>query len=75
MTFDAYIFNTPSLLTGMARVLDIGAVFDRGTYLISASPAEADTRATASDWRTTGADLQAALGEYEPETEQEEQAA
>lgn len=72
MTFDAYIFNTPGFMAGAARSLDIGATFDRGSYLISDTPAEADARAVASDWRMVGQDLQQALEAHEQEQEQEE---
>lgn len=75
MTFDAYIFNAPGFMSGAARSLDIGATFDRGSYLISDTPAEADARAVASDWKVVGQDLQVALEAYEQEQEAEEEQA
>lgn len=75
MSFDSYIFNTPSLLSGAARVLDMGGVFDRGSYLLSDSPEAADERALQSDWAITGADLQHALESHEQAEEETEQAA
>ncbi len=76
MVFDSYIFNTPSLLSGAARALDLGATFDRGSYLLSDTPTEADVRAAVSDWQAVGRDLQLALEQYESAAEEEtEQAA
>lgn len=55
-----YFFVTPSFLTGAARVLDIGATFDAGSYLISSTPAEADARAAKADLRAVLQDFKAA---------------
>lgn len=48
--------SLPSFGEGMARVLDIGGKLDDG-YVIRDSPAEADARATASDWGATLDDI------------------
>ena len=56
-----FLFVMPSLIGGAARVLDLGGVFDSGSYNESRSPAEADARAIASDWRMVGDDMQSAL--------------
>jgi hypothetical protein len=61
MSFDDYIFATPGFLRGAARVLDFGGNLGKDSFLVSESPAEADRRAIASDWRVTGRDLNQAL--------------
>lgn len=45
----------------MARVLDIGATFDAGSYLISSNGPEADARAWRADWNALQQDLIAAM--------------
>ncbi len=62
-----YFFVNPSFVSGLARVLDIGATFDSGSYLISAMPAEADARAASADLNAVLSDFNAALVEYEQE--------
>ncbi len=49
MSFDDYIFVQPNFLRGVGKALDIGGVLSRESVLISATPAEADTRALNSD--------------------------
>lgn len=61
--FRDYLFTQPSFLTGAARVFDLGGTYDRSSYLLGASPAEADVRALASDFRVTWRDLQRAVDE------------
>ena len=56
-----FLFVMPTLLGGAARVLDLGAVYDSGSYNESPSAAEADARAIANDWRVVGNDLQSAI--------------
>lgn len=54
-----YLFAHPSFLSGAARVIDLGGVFD--AYNESTTPAEADARASLSDWLGVGGDLQLAM--------------
>lgn len=58
----AYLFAQPSFIAGMARVLDIGGVFD--VYNESETADEADTRALTSDWLMVGQDINFAIEEY-----------
>jgi len=53
------LFAKPSLLTGTARLVDLGGVFDK--YNRSTTEAEADSRALASDWSIVGLDLENAM--------------
>lgn len=57
----------PSLLTGIARTWDLCGLFRRRRFVRHVSPQEADVRAIASDWRTVGSHLQAAMDQYEAE--------
>lgn len=61
MSFDDYIFVTPSFFRGAARVADLAGVLGGESFLVSQTPAEADARALASDWRVMGRDLHLAL--------------
>lgn len=54
-----FLFASPSLLSGMARLVDFGCSFD--AYNQSRTPVEADIRATVSDWLSVGDDIQAAI--------------
>lgn len=54
-----FLFARPSFLSGMARVLDLGATFD--TYNRSSTPAEADSIAIYNDFKAIGDDLRRAL--------------
>jgi len=54
-----FLFGTPSLLTGIARTLDLGATFD--SYNESRTPNEADARALFADWRAVGLSLLQAI--------------
>jgi hypothetical protein len=58
----------PGFLRGAARVLDMGAALQKGSYLLSLTPAEADARAVASDWATVDRDL--AVAAYQLVNEQ-----
>lgn len=53
-----FLFATPSFLSGMSRVLDMGAAFDE--YNESPTPEYADSVAILNDFRAVGADLIAA---------------
>ncbi len=63
-----FLFSVPSSLSGIARLLDLGATFTE--YNISATEAEADARAMTADWLAVGDDLSQAIavfGEQHPE--------
>ena len=49
-------------------MLDMGAALQKGSYLLSLTPAEADARAVASDWATVDRDL--AVAAYQLVNEQ-----
>ena len=50
-----FLFATPTFLSGMARVFDIGGTFDE--YNESPTPSYADSVAILNDFRAVGADL------------------
>lgn len=50
-----FLIAIPNVLFGLARLLDFGGSFD--AYNISASVAEADTKALLCDWYIVGQDL------------------
>lgn len=54
-------FASPSFLTGMARVLDLGATLELYSYNVSPTPEEADARAIGTDWEVVGSDLAEAI--------------
>jgi hypothetical protein len=54
-----FLFARPSFGSGVARALDLFGTFD--AYNSSASEAEADRIAIASDWLVVGSDLQEAI--------------
>jgi len=58
-----YLFARPSLLRGIARVVDLCGVLDLGAYATSATPEEADRTAILSDWQTVAGDFGAAFAE------------
>lgn len=61
-----FLFARQSFLTGFGRVIDLGAVLERYSYNISATPAEADAWATANDWAVVGQDLKRAMQTGKP---------
>lgn len=54
-----FLFVQPSVVSGLARLLDLLATFD--AYNVSRSPHEADARALRSDWQVTGQDIADAM--------------
>lgn len=56
------LYAKPSLVEGIARVLDFGGTLN--VYNASASPEEADARATQSDWKRVGQDLATAIATF-----------
>jgi hypothetical protein len=57
-----YLFATPSFLSGAARALDLGGVFDG--YNISPSPEVANARGLVADWLAVASHLCGALKEF-----------
>ena len=55
----AFLFATPSLWSGMARIVDIYGQFD--SYNGSETEGEADAKALFSDFRMIGQDLKRAM--------------
>ncbi len=64
--YSTLLFDRPSFVEGMARVLDFSGSLNE--YAESLSPEEADAAALASDWRAIGADLWGAVEELTEET-------
>ena len=54
-----YLFSCPSFLSGVAKVLDLGATFDE--YNTSETPNEADYRAFLLDWHMVSIDLKKSI--------------
>ena len=54
-----FLFARPSLLEGVGRIVDFGGSLSM--YNFSRTPAEADARAIAVDWRAVGHDVRVAL--------------
>lgn len=69
MSFDDYFFVQPSFLRGVARAVDIGGTLSREAVVLSRTPAEADKRALASDWRLSNRDLNQAFADLESEVD------
>ncbi|MBE7439102.1 MAG: hypothetical protein HS115_11645 [Spirochaetales bacterium] len=55
INLSSFLFATPSLLSGSARVLDLAGTFDQ--YNVSASREIADLRALRNDMKAVGSDL------------------
>jgi hypothetical protein len=60
-----FLSASPSFLSGAARILDLGGVYD--SYNLSSNAAEADAKALYSDWAMTGEDLQASIDGFDAE--------
>ena len=56
-----FLFAHPSFLSGAARALDLGGVFD--DYNVSETPAEADARALQSDVEAVAGDMKLAIAD------------
>ncbi len=59
----AYLFARPSLLGGVASLLDFGGTLTE--YNTANTPAQADTLALWSDWLAVGDDMWAAIETYD----------
>ena len=62
-----FLCARPSLLSGLARIVDLGGFFD--SYNRSQTAEEADARATFSDWLNAGRDLHGAIVAYKKQQE------
>jgi hypothetical protein len=60
-----FLFASPSVMSGVARLVDFGCSFD--SYNNSSSPAEADARALVSDWYSVGDDIASAVDKFREE--------
>ena len=60
-----FLFAVPSLLSGLARTLDLGATFD--SYNEGNNEHEADRRALTADWRSVGEDLHESMRKLDDE--------
>lgn len=60
-----FLVASPSLISGMGRLLDWYGQFDE--YNKSRNDREADLRAAASDWRIVGDDLRKAMADFQIE--------
>ena len=58
-----FLFARPSLLSGIARVLDLGGVFD--SYNDCRTPREADELALGADWAAILEDLELAKAQLQ----------
>lgn len=58
-----FLFAQPSFASGAARVFDLWGQFD--AYNESATPAEADANAIASDWAVIGQDIFDAIEQHD----------
>ena len=68
-----FLFTTPSLLRGFARLLDLGATLD--DYNQSQDGDAADARATFADWLVVGDDMRLAIEECVEEEKEEDRVA
>lgn len=62
-----FLFVMPGHLNGSARVLDLAALYDSGSYDESQTPDQADAWAIANDWAVVGNDLESATRQQKAE--------
>lgn len=65
-----FLFAQPSVLSGIARLLDLWGTFD--VYNVSRTAQEADARALRCDWAVVGHDLSHAMAHFRHVPEQGE---
>ena len=65
------LYAEPTFISGMARVLDIGATLHEFNY--STTPELADIEAIRSDWEAVGNDLRVAIDTVKTESGSNEQ--
>ena len=51
----SYLFATPSFFSGVARLVDLGGIFD--DYNLHRTPSEADAAGLRADWAGVATDL------------------
>lgn len=61
-TFSNYLYARPSLVEGVARIIDVGGTLQE--YNTALTPEQADYLALLSDWSVVGDDLINAMAEY-----------
>ncbi len=59
---DYFLFENPSFVSGMSRVLDLGSTLNE--YNSTFFPEVADFYAIESDWAVVGSDLQTAINNH-----------
>ncbi len=64
-----FLYATPTVTEGAARIIDLGGTFTR--YNNSASAEAADERALRSDWMTVGQDIRQALEQFKKQVQKE----
>lgn len=64
-----FLFVIPNFLRGAGSAIDLAGALEDYSYNISATPAEADWKASLADWRAVRAELRAALQAIETENE------
>jgi hypothetical protein len=67
MSFDDYFFTRPGFLNGVGRAIDLGGVLGREAIKTDGTPAEADCKAIASDFKIVGKDMAAAMNAIAPD--------
>jgi len=67
-SLSGFLFAQPSLIEGIARLIDFGNTLEE--YNSSPSPDMADALAIASDWKVVGDDLRQAMSNYRELEEQ-----
>lgn len=58
-----YLVPRPSLLRGIARVVDLFGGLDRGIRPVRTTPGDADLEAVMGDWQVVAGDMAAAFRE------------
>lgn len=61
MTTD-FLFAQPSFMEGLARLLDVGGLYD--SYNERPTPEEADCIAIYNDWKAVGDDIRQAMAQF-----------
>jgi hypothetical protein len=58
-----FLFSAPSFVSGAARLLDLGGLYD--SYNTSSTEGEANYRALLSDWCVVGQNIADAINQFE----------
>lgn len=67
--YSDFLFARPSLIEGIARLMDFGNTLNE--YNRSSSTSEADEVAISMDWKAVGCDLYVAINKYDQEEKEE----